>query len=143
MSVILRHAMTGFHYAGRTCWVNGARRALDLETVERAIEVARKEALGGVEIIAWFDPPGCQLVFPVRFTGTRQGKGQPVRDRAVESESGHAGLSAEEPLQSRRGPRGARGGRAEAPFEYGVKTSTHFPSAGTGRTSTGDCSLAA
>ena len=70
MQVILRHAHAGFYYAGPTCWVNGRERALDLQTVEHAVEAAREEHIGSLEIVAWFDRLSRELVFPVRFDGT-------------------------------------------------------------------------
>ena len=156
MSVILRHALTGFHYAGPTCWVSSPERALDLETVERAVEVARKEALASVEIIAWFDPPGCRLVFPVRFSGTHQGTGQPARVSGAGGASGQGKLrSAELPKSRPLSPRAApippslsflparSEGRNPATSGHGVSTPRQLPSQRLGRTDTGECSVAA
>ena len=69
MTVILRHAKRGSFYAGPRCWVNDARKALDLKTVEHAVEISRKEELGEVQIVARFDDPYPELVFPLRLNG--------------------------------------------------------------------------
>jgi hypothetical protein len=77
MRVILRHSLAGFYYAGPTCWVNGSNRALDLNTVEQAVEIARKEKLGRMEIVACFDVPSRELVFPIHFNGSTHHRVQP------------------------------------------------------------------
>jgi urease accessory protein UreH len=79
MSVIRRHSLAGFHYAGLTCWVNSSKQALDLKTVEQAIDIARKEKLGGMEIVAKFDTPGHQLVFPIHFNGAGRKPAWPLQ----------------------------------------------------------------
>ncbi len=66
MQVILRHAFTGFFYAGPHCWVNGPERALDLQTIENAIETAREEGFGRMEVVAGFEDPVCELVLPLQ-----------------------------------------------------------------------------
>ena len=156
MSVILRHALTGFHYAGPTCWVSGSERAVDLATVERAVEVARKEALGSLEIVAWFDPPGCQLVFPVRFSGIRQGAVQVTRVSAAGGPPGHAGLRREQACESQAPPSraalvfpslsflaaGSEGTNPKS-FGHGVSTPSQFPTQGPRSTDSGECSIAA
>ena len=75
MRVLLRQSQDRFYYAGPTRWVNGSKRARDLKTVERAIEVARNEGFGSMEIVAWLDRPGCELVFPIQFNGKSHEEG--------------------------------------------------------------------
>lgn len=70
MSVILRHALSGFFYGGPHCWVNGPARARDLGTIERAIETGKEEEFGQMEVVAWPEHPECQLVLPLRSSGT-------------------------------------------------------------------------
>ena len=70
MSVILRHALSGFFYGGAHCWVNGPARALDLGTIERAIETGKEEAFGQMEVVAWPEHPECQLVLPLEARRT-------------------------------------------------------------------------
>ncbi len=71
MSVILRHAFTGFFYLGPHCWINGRAHASDLGTIENAIETGREEDFGSMEIVACAEDPECQLVLPLhrRKTG--------------------------------------------------------------------------
>jgi hypothetical protein len=83
MSVILRHAPSGFCYGGQKCWVNGSGHALDLGTIERAGEAAREEDFGGMEIVVSFDDPVCELVLPLSPTGTRGSKTVPIRLQVV------------------------------------------------------------
>jgi hypothetical protein len=66
VNVILRHAYTGFFYGGRHCWVNGRERAVDLGTIERAVETGVEERFGQMEIVAWPGDPDCQFVLPLR-----------------------------------------------------------------------------
>jgi hypothetical protein len=65
MRVHLRHAHVGLYYAGSKHWVSNPNSALDLESIERATEVSRQEAFPQMEIVATFDEPDCELVFPV------------------------------------------------------------------------------
>jgi hypothetical protein len=74
MNVILRHAASGFCYGGRGYWVNGPELALDLRTIEDAVEAAREEDFGGMEVVAGFGDPECELVLPLRRNGTSRGK---------------------------------------------------------------------
>ena len=78
MSVILRQAETGLYYTGRGCWVNNPRSALDLETVEHAVETGRAEHVGEVQIVAQFEHPAVELVFPVQLNGTSNGGARQV-----------------------------------------------------------------
>jgi hypothetical protein len=66
VNVILRHAYTGFFYGGRHCWVNGRERAVDLGTIERAVETGLEERFGQMEVVAWPGDPQCQLAMPLR-----------------------------------------------------------------------------
>ena len=85
MIVILRHALSAFYYADRKCWVNGPALALDLGTIEAATEAAKEEDFGGMEIVASFDEPDCELVLPLRRNGTRSGKAAPARSQVLAS----------------------------------------------------------
>jgi len=61
----LRHAHVGLFYAGRKHWVSNPDGALDLRTIERAAELSRDEDFERMEIVAFFDDPICELVFPL------------------------------------------------------------------------------
>ena len=84
MSVTLRDVRRGLYFAGPGCWVKDPAKALDLGTVERAVEMARAEDVGDLEIVAGFGTPECELVFPVRFStgnrGTDRRPDPPVSD---------------------------------------------------------------
>jgi hypothetical protein len=90
MNVILRHAFTGFFFGGRHCWVNGRARAVDLGTIERAVETGLDERFGQMEVIVAPDDPQCQLVLPLRCKETNRSGVvfsivRPVRGLAVPS----------------------------------------------------------
>jgi len=68
MSVILRQARTGSFYYGRNSWSSDPTSALDLKTVEQAVETGREEDAGEVQIIAQFEHPDIVLVFPLRLS---------------------------------------------------------------------------
>ena len=72
MNVILRHAYTGFFYGGRHCWVNGRDRAVDLGTIEHAMETGLEERFGRMEVVAWPGDPDCQLVLRLPPSETSQ-----------------------------------------------------------------------
>lgn len=78
MSVILAQGGGSVFYKARGCWVSDRASALNLETVERAIAAGRVEAFSGMQIIAQFDQPACELVFPLRFNGSPQAKRPPA-----------------------------------------------------------------
>ena len=65
MRVVLRHSGIGLYYAGRKHWVGDSDSALDLETIERATELSRKEAFEEMEIFVTFDDPFCEMVLPL------------------------------------------------------------------------------
>jgi hypothetical protein len=68
-----------FYYAGPTCWVKGRERARNLETVEHAIDIAREENLGRMEIVAKFDAPGYELVFPIQLNNPGRKQAPPIQ----------------------------------------------------------------
>ena len=70
MNVVLRHATSRYYYAGPGYWVQGAEDAVDLGTIEGAADAARKESFGGLEIVAGFGDPDCELVLPVSRKAT-------------------------------------------------------------------------
>ena len=74
MSVVLRHGGSGYYYGGRSCWVAGPGRAVDLGTIERAAAAGRVENFGGIEIVVSFDEPECELVLPLGRAGAARGK---------------------------------------------------------------------
>jgi hypothetical protein len=67
--VILRNRPSGFWYAGQTSWVNDRERALDLGTVEDAVETGRQVGFGAMEVVVTFDDPLCELVYPLSLDG--------------------------------------------------------------------------
>jgi len=78
MSVLLRHGGSRFYYGGQSCWVDGPRQALDLGTIERAVDAGREQGFGGMEIVACFGEPDCELVLPLGFN--RAGRGTATAD---------------------------------------------------------------
>jgi len=87
MSVILRHAPSGFYYGGREFWVNGPALAFDLGTIEGASDAAKEEDFGGLEIVVSFGDPDCELVLPLRRTGRSRGNAAPVRAQCLRARS--------------------------------------------------------
>jgi hypothetical protein len=81
MTVILRHAMSGYCYGGGRLWLSGPKDALDLETIERAVETARAEDFGGTEVVACFGDPDCELVLPVKRKEKSGGETAPARSK--------------------------------------------------------------
>ena len=65
MSVILRHAPSGYYYGGPRWWVAERERALDLGTIEIAIEASREVGYQGMEAIVGFGEPECDWVLSV------------------------------------------------------------------------------
>ena len=70
MTVILRHRPSGFYYGAPHYWVHGHERALDFTSLDRATDAAKEVSFGGMEIVASFGEPDCELVLPVRSNGT-------------------------------------------------------------------------
>ncbi len=68
MSVVLRHAASGYYYAGPSHWVADPKLALDLGTIEDAIEESRRVEFR-LEVVAGFGEPDCEWVLPVRGGG--------------------------------------------------------------------------
>lgn len=65
MKVFLRLNRGEFYYGGREYWVRTAEDAFDLETIESATEVGRKENLDLMEIVVSFGDPTCDLLLPL------------------------------------------------------------------------------
>ena len=66
MRVVLKHAEIGLYYAGRKQWVGNSDFALDLQTIERAIEVSHDESFEEMDIVVTYDDPARELVLPFR-----------------------------------------------------------------------------
>lgn len=82
MAVTLRNCPSGFLYAGQNSWVNDPVRALDLGTVEDAVEVG----FGAMEVVVTFDDPVCSMVLPLARKGKTRGEAKCARSaRAVQS----------------------------------------------------------
>ena len=79
MSVFLRHPASGFYYGGPQVWVADAKRALDLKTIEDAIEETHRVGFVRMEVVAWFGDPNCEWVLSVLGGGTAYKK--PLRSR--------------------------------------------------------------
>jgi hypothetical protein len=69
MRVILRHPEIGLYYAGRKHWVGSPGSALDLGTIERAIELSREESFEEMDVVVTCDDPTRELVLPLRRKG--------------------------------------------------------------------------
>jgi len=80
MRVHLRHAQLGLYYAGRKHWVSNPESALDLETIEHATELSRYEDFERMEIVASFDDPVCETVFPLAGKARTPDETSPVHD---------------------------------------------------------------
>ncbi len=52
MNVFLRHASSGFYYRGPRTWVAERGLAMDLGTIQRAVQVSRRAEFEGMEILA-------------------------------------------------------------------------------------------
>jgi len=65
--------------------VRGAKGALDLTTIECAGDVAREEDFGGLEIVASFGEPDCELVLPVGRKTRSSVNAPPARAQSVAS----------------------------------------------------------
>jgi hypothetical protein len=85
MNVLLRNAASGFYYEGQNSWVNDRERALDLGTIEDAVEAGREKGFGSMEIVVSFDDPICELVLPVRCNWPSRGNASPARFQGVVS----------------------------------------------------------
>jgi hypothetical protein len=66
MRVLLRHAGIGLYYAGHKHWVGNPGAALDLKTIERAVELSREESFEHMEVFVSYDDPARELVLPLR-----------------------------------------------------------------------------
>ena len=66
MRVLLRHAGIGLYYAGRKHWVGNPTAAMDLGTIERAVELSREESFEEMEVFVTYDDSACDLVLPLR-----------------------------------------------------------------------------
>ena len=74
--MVLRHAEIGLYYAGRKHWVSDQGAALDLQSIERALELSREESFGAMEIMVCYDDPTCELVLPI---GRKKSGGEEAR----------------------------------------------------------------
>jgi hypothetical protein len=63
--VVLRHSGIGLYYAGRKHWVGRPEAAVDLETIEQAIELSRAESFDDMEVHVTYDDPVCELILPL------------------------------------------------------------------------------
>ena len=66
MSVILRHPGIGLYYASRKHWVGSPRSAVDLGTVERAVQLSRAESFDEMDIVVTCEDRAGEVVIPVR-----------------------------------------------------------------------------
>jgi hypothetical protein len=83
MNIVLRHAASRYYYAGPGYWVQGPEDAVNLDTIEGAGDAAKRESFGGLEIVAYFGDPDCELVLPVSRKATGIFKAPPARAQAV------------------------------------------------------------
>ena len=83
MGVFLRHGGSRLYYGGRRCWVAGPGRAVDLGTMERAVEAGREEDFGGMEIVAYFGDPDCEFVLPLPRIGRGRSEAAGARSQPV------------------------------------------------------------
>lgn len=83
MNVVLRNAPSGFYYGGQKSWVNDRENALDLGTIEDAVEAGRAEGFGRMEIVVSYDDPVCELVLPVRPNWASRARAAAARSHVV------------------------------------------------------------
>ena len=76
MRVVLRHAEIGLYYAGHAHWVGNQSDALDLQSIEQAMELSREESFEAMEIMVCYDDPTCELVLPI---GRKKSGGEEAR----------------------------------------------------------------
>jgi len=74
MQVRLRDAHVRLYYAGRKHWVSNPEAALELQTIEHAVELSRSEDFQHMEIIASFEgESACEFVLPVAVRSVASG----------------------------------------------------------------------
>ena len=78
--MLLRHAEMGLYYAGRKHWVGNPDSALDLGTIEQAMDLSRDESFEEMDIVVTYGDPCCDLVLPLRRK--RAAAAEPLRDAA-------------------------------------------------------------
>ena len=65
MRVLLRKRETKHYFAGPNGWSVNASAAHDFETVDAAVEMARKGKLAGIEVVVRDDGAASDLIMPV------------------------------------------------------------------------------
>ena len=86
MRVFLRLNRGEFYYGGHEYWVQTAEDAFDLESIESATEVGRKENLDSMEIVVSFGDPTCDLLLPLSRRRSRQTGAPECPTYAISSE---------------------------------------------------------
>ena len=65
MKVYLRHAKTRMYYSGWACWTNDMKKAATFDKPEDAIQMARSEMIGHMEIVIHEGNPVVEKVVPI------------------------------------------------------------------------------
>ena len=66
MNVFLCRSGAGLYYAGGKDWVRERQQAVDLETIERAVELAREGDLDSMVIVVSTGHPSSDWFLPIR-----------------------------------------------------------------------------
>jgi hypothetical protein len=60
VAIFLRQTSSGLFYAGPHRWVADPKIALDLRTVDEAVQVSKRMELSGVDVVACVGYPECE-----------------------------------------------------------------------------------
>jgi hypothetical protein len=66
MKVFLRMVRPESYYAGPKQWVSDREHALDLQTIEHAVELGRDGDLDAMVVVVSSGDPGCDWFLPLR-----------------------------------------------------------------------------
>ena len=82
MKVFLRMGSPERYYAGHEHWVPDREHALDLETIERAIEVGRDGDLDAMLVVVSSGHPGSDWFMPLRRRASVPAQAAPANDQS-------------------------------------------------------------
>ena len=71
MKVYLRHGKTGMYYSGWACWTSDVKKAATFENPEDAIQRARSEMIGNMEMVIHEGNPVVERVLPILESGSQ------------------------------------------------------------------------
>jgi hypothetical protein len=71
MKVYLRHVRTRMYYSGWACWTSDLKHAVSFEEPEDAIQMARSEMIGQMEMVIHEGNPVVERVVPIVESGSQ------------------------------------------------------------------------